>query len=92
MLQKFFDAGIDSVHPSQRSAALSLRPFRKASYERRYLPQAVRNVVPSQMNMLIALQKDVSLLSFIGPVEIFRQAGVYTNLYSPISLLMWGLQ
>ena len=44
------------------------------------LPQAVRNVVPSQMNMLIALQKDVSLLSFIGPVEIFRQAGVFKSL------------
>jgi len=44
------------------------------------LPQAIRNVVPSQMNMLIALQKDVSLLSFIGPVEIFRQAGVFKSL------------
>jgi polar amino acid transport system permease protein len=36
--------------------------------------------MPSQMNMLIALQKDVSLLSFIGPVEIFRQAGVFKSL------------
>ena len=32
------------------------------------------------MNMLIALQKDVALLSFIGPVEIFRQAGVFKSL------------
>ena len=52
------------------------------------LPQAVRNVVPSQMNMLIALQKDVSLLSFIGPVEIFRQAGVFTPFVHPIFCIM----
>ena len=32
------------------------------------------------MNLFIALQKDVALLSFIGPVEIFRQAGVYKSL------------
>ena len=44
------------------------------------LPQALRNVVPANMNLVIALQKDVALLSFIGPVEIFRQAGVYKSL------------
>ena len=44
------------------------------------LPQAVRRVVPANMNLFIALQKDVALLSFIGPVEIFRQAGVYKSL------------
>ena len=44
------------------------------------LPQAIRRVVPANMNMLIALQKDVALLSFIGPVEILRQAGVYKSL------------
>ena len=44
------------------------------------LPQALRNVVPANMNLFIALQKDVALLSFIGPVEIFRQAGVYKSL------------
>ena len=41
---------------------------------------AIRRVIPAQMNMLIALQKDVALLSFIGPVEIFRQAGVFKSL------------
>ncbi len=44
------------------------------------LPQAIRKVVPANMNMLIALQKDVALLSFIGPVELLRQAGVYKSL------------
>ncbi len=77
---EIFRSGIDSVHHSQRSAALSLGLSERQVMRDVVLPQAVRNVVPSQMNMLIALQKDVSLLSFIGPVEIFRQAGVFKSL------------
>ncbi len=77
---EIFRSGIDSVHYSQRSAALSLGLSERQVMKDVVLPQAVRNVVPSQMNMLIALQKDVSLLSFIGPVEIFRQAGVFKSL------------
>ena len=77
---EIFRSGIDSVHQSQRSAALSLGMSERQVMRDVVLPQAVRNVVPSQMNMLIALQKDVSLLSFIGPVEIFRQAGVFKSL------------
>lgn len=77
---EIFRSGIDSVHHSQRSAALSLGLSERQVMRDVVLPQAIRNVVPSQMNMLIALQKDVSLLSFIGPVEIFRQAGVFKSL------------
>lgn len=79
---EIFRSGIDSVHPSQRSAALSLGLTELQVLQDVVLPQAIRNVVPSQMNMLIALQKDVSLLSFIGPVEIFRQAGVFKSLFA----------
>jgi polar amino acid transport system permease protein len=77
---EIFRSGIDSVHHSQRAAALSLGLSEHQVMRDVVLPQAIRNVVPSQMNMLIALQKDVSLLSFIGPVEIFRQAGVFKSL------------
>ena len=77
---EIFRSGIDSVHKSQRAAALSLGLSERQVMQDVVLPQAVRNVVPAQMNMLIALQKDVSLLSFIGPVEIFRQAGVFKSL------------
>ena len=79
---EIFRSGIDSVHHSQRQAALSLGLSERQVMRDVVLPQAVRNVVPSQMNMLIALQKDVSLLSFIGPVEIFRQAGVFKSLFA----------
>ena len=77
---EIFRSGIESVHQSQRSAALSLGLTNADMMRYVVLPQAVRRVVPANMNMLIALQKDVALLSFIGPVEIFRQAGVYKSL------------
>ena len=77
---EIYRSGIESVHASQRSAALSLglSPIDVMRYV--VLPQALRRVIPANMNMLIALQKDVALLSFIGPVEIFRQAGVFKSL------------
>jgi len=73
-------SGIDSIHQSQRSAAASLGLSEADTMRYVVLPQALRNVLPANMNLLIALQKDVALLSFIGPVEIFRQAGVYKSL------------
>lgn len=77
---EIFRSGIDSVHKSQRSAAESLGLSDGDTMRFVILPQAIRRVIPAQMNMLIALQKDVALLSFIGPVEIFRQAGVFKSL------------
>ena len=73
-------SGIESIHESQRAAALSLGLSSSDSMRFVILPQAIRRVVPANMNLFIALQKDVALLSFIGPVEIFRQAGVYKSL------------
>jgi len=73
-------SGIESVHQSQRSAGLSLGLSSSDTMRYVVLPQALRRVVPANMNMLVALQKDVALLSFIGPVEILRQAGVHKSL------------
>jgi polar amino acid transport system permease protein len=75
-----FRSGIESIHQSQRSAAASLGLSEADTMRFVILPQAIRNVAPANMNLFIALQKDVALLSFIGPVEIFRQAGVYKSL------------
>ena len=44
------------------------------------IPQAVRRVVPALMNDFISLQKDVALVSLIGPVEILRRAGIEKSL------------
>ncbi len=73
-------SGIDSIHQSQRAAAVSLGLSEGETMRYVVLPQAIRNVAPANMNLFIALQKDVALLSFIGPVEVFRQAGVYKSL------------
>src|SRR6185312_7265094 len=56
-----YRAGIDSIHPSQRAVAL---------------PQAVRRVVPPLLNDFISLQKDVALVSILGPLEAFRVAQI----------------
>ncbi len=77
---EIFRSGIESIHESQRSAAISLGLSKTDVMRYVVLPQAIRKVVPANMNMLIALQKDVALLSFIGPVELLRQAGVYKSL------------
>ena len=75
-----FRTGIESIHESQRAAAVSLGLSKSDTMRYVILPQAIRRVVPANMNLFIALQKDVALLSFIGPVEIFRQAGVHKSL------------
>lgn len=73
-------SGIESIHASQRNAAVCLGLNERDTLRYVILPQAIRRVVPANMNMLVALQKDVALLSFIGPVEILRQAGIYKSL------------
>lgn len=71
-----FRAGIESVHESQRAAARSLGLSTWQTMRHVVLPQAVRRVIPPLMNDLVSLQKDVALVSLIGPIEILRQAGV----------------
>jgi len=75
-----YRTGIESIHESQRAAAISLGLSHWDVMRYVVLPQAIRRVIPANMNLLIALQKDVALLSFIGPVELLRQAGVYRSL------------
>ncbi len=79
-VSEVFRTGIEGIHQSQRAAAASLGLSNSDAMRFVILPQAIRKVVPANMNLFIALQKDVALLSFIGPVEIFRQAGVYKSL------------
>ncbi|MEM6465113.1 MAG: ABC transporter permease subunit [Pseudomonadota bacterium] len=78
-------SGIQSIHQSQRAAALSLGLSQGDAMRYVILPQALRNVLPANMNLIVALQKDVALLSFVGPVEIFRQAGVFKSLLAKLT-------
>jgi len=71
-----FRAGIEGVHESQRSGARSLGLSTWNTNRHVVLPQAVRRVVPPLMNDFISLQKDVALISVLGPIEALRRADV----------------
>lgn len=71
-----FRAGIESIHEGQRAAARSLGLSSRQTMTSVVLPQAVRRVVPALMNDFVSLQKDVALVSIVGPVEALRQAGI----------------
>jgi polar amino acid transport system permease protein len=79
-MAEVYRTGIESIHDSQRSAAKSLGLSQSDIMRFVILPQAIRRVIPAAMNNFISLQKDVALLSFVGPVEILRQAGVDKSL------------
>lgn len=75
-VSEVFRAGIESVHESQRAGARSLGLSTWQTNRHVVLPQAVRRVVPPLMNDFISLQKDVALISLLGPVEALRRADV----------------
>lgn len=68
--------GIEGVPESQRAAARSLGMTSRQTMSSVVLPQAFRGIVPPMVNSFVSLQKDVALVSLIGPVEILRQAGI----------------
>jgi polar amino acid transport system permease protein len=71
-----YRAGIESVHPSQRAAALALGLTTAQAMRHVILPQAVRRVAPPLLNDFVSLQKDVALVSILGPLEAFRVAQI----------------
>jgi polar amino acid transport system permease protein len=71
-----YRAGLDSVHPSQRAAALAVGLSENQAMRHVIVPQAVRRVVPPLLNDFISLQKDVALVSILGPQEAFRVAQI----------------
>lgn len=75
-------AGIDSVHESQRAGARSLGMTSRQTMWSVVLPQAFRRIVPPMMNSFVSLQKDVALVSLIGPVEILRRAQIESATYA----------
>lgn len=72
-------AGIEAVHPSQRLAARALGLSHAKTMRLVILPQAVRKVTPALMNDLVAMQKDVGLISVLGAVDAVRAAQIETS-------------
>jgi polar amino acid transport system permease protein len=76
-VSEVYRAGIESVHPTQGAAALALGLTRAQALRHVILPQAIRRVVPPLLNDFISLQKDVALVSILGPQEAFRAAQIF---------------
>jgi polar amino acid transport system permease protein len=72
-----YRAGIRSVHRGQRDAALAVGMTETQAMRHVILPQAIRRVAPPLLNDFVALQKEVALISIIGPQEAFRIAQIY---------------
>ncbi len=74
-----FRAGIQSVHPSQTAAARSLGLSHLQSTRYVVAPQAVRRIIPPLLNDFIGLQKDTSLVSFVGLLDAFNQSRIIAS-------------
>ncbi len=72
-----YRAGIRSVHRGQRDAALAVGLTEAQALRHVVLPQAVRLLPPPLLNDFVALQKDVALVSILGPLEAFRIAQIF---------------
>jgi len=82
-----YRAGIESVHSSQRAAALAVGLTERQALRHVVLPQAIRRVAPPLLNDFISLQKDVALVSILGPLEAFRVAQIEASsnfIYTPL--------
>lgn len=75
---EIYRSGIDAVHEGQREAARALGLTDLQTMLYCILPQGLRNVTPALMNIVVALQKDVALLSVIGVRDAVREAQIYT--------------
>ncbi len=74
-------AGILSVDPGQKEAALALGMKSSTAMRRIVLPQAMRVIVPPTGNETIAMMKDTSLLIVLGSLtsELFFQVAAIGN-------------
>lgn len=85
---EIYRAGLKSVHPGQRQAALAVGLTETQTLRYVVLPQAIRNVGPPLLNDFIALLKDVALIAILGVAgEAFYTAQIdsSTNFnYTPL--------
>ena len=85
---EIYRSGIDSVPEGQYLAARALGLGEAQTLVWAIIPQALRNVAPALMNIVVALQKDVALLSVIGVRDAVREAQIYTSMTFNYSALV----
>jgi polar amino acid transport system permease protein len=71
-----YRSGIRSIHKGQHDAALAVGLTDAQAMRHVILPQAVRRVAQPLLNDFVSLQKDVALISILGPQEAFRIAQI----------------
>lgn len=74
-----YRAGLESIHPSQWSAARSLGLSYSATLRSVIIPQAFRRMIPPLLNDFIGLQKDTALIGIMGVVDAFMQSRIYAS-------------
>ncbi|GAB24597.1 putative ABC transporter permease protein [Gordonia polyisoprenivorans NBRC 16320 = JCM 10675] len=82
--------GILSVDAGQHEAAAALGIPRRYHFLRITLPQALRSIVPSYVNLLIGLIKSTSLVYYVSLLDLFGVVSTQSSTYSGdiIPLLM----
>jgi hypothetical protein len=75
---EIYRSGIDSGARGPMGRGQVAGPDEWQTMRYAILPQALRNVLPALMNIVVALQKDVALLSVIGVRDAVREAQIYT--------------
>jgi polar amino acid transport system permease protein len=78
-VSEVFRAGLQSVHWSQGAAARSLGLSHSQSLRYVVAPQAIRRIIPPLLNDFIGLQKDTSLVSFVGLLDAFNQSRIIAS-------------
>jgi His/Glu/Gln/Arg/opine family amino acid ABC transporter permease subunit len=83
-----YRAGIMSISPGQREAAMALGMTPTQVMSRIILPQAVARVIPPMGSLWVSLFKDTSLVSIIAVPDLLYQGRVLSvNLYRPMEIL-----
>lgn len=87
-LAEIFRAGILSVEPGQREAALALGMSHTQTLRRIVLPQAGRRVIPPVGATWVSLFKDTALVSVIAVPDLMYQGRVAAiTTYRPMEVL-----
>lgn len=84
-LAELFRSGIEAIHGSQYSAALSLGLSVPQVYRMVVVPQMARNIAPPLLGYFVGLQKDTALVNVVGIIDAFTQSKIYSSNYFNLS-------
>lgn len=87
-LSENFRAGIASIRPGQRYAALALGMSQRQAFVRIVMPQAWSRVMPETASMWVELFKETSLVSTLAVADLtYRALALRTENYRTLEVL-----